>query len=85
MGLATKAQLAQVMLERGWKASTPAAIAFAASTARSQTWLGTLGELGRASIPDELIGDPATLCIGEVVSLSARLAQAPGLRRVRAS
>lgn len=85
MGLATRAQFAQAMLERGWKASTPAAIAFAASTARSQTWLGSLGELGRAPIPDELTGAPATLCIGEVVSLSARLAQARGLRRVRAS
>ncbi len=85
MGLARRAQVAQAMLARGWKANTPAAIAFAASTVRSHTWLGELGELAQSEIPAELADAPATLCIGEVVSLSQQLAQVRISRRVRAS
>lgn len=75
MGWASRANLAQAMLQRGWTASTPAAIAFAAGTARSYTWLGALEELGGAEVPEEVLGEPATLCIGEVVSLSQQLTQ----------
>ncbi len=74
MGLATRARLSEVMLASGWKTSTPAAIAYAATTARAQTWLGRLDQLGGTEIPDELLDAPAALCIGEVVSLAEKLA-----------
>jgi uroporphyrin-III C-methyltransferase/precorrin-2 dehydrogenase/sirohydrochlorin ferrochelatase len=76
MGLAARARLAAAMLASGWNANTPAAIAFAASTARAHTWLGPLAELGATQIPDRLFDAPAAICIGEVVSLAERLAQA---------
>jgi uroporphyrin-III C-methyltransferase/precorrin-2 dehydrogenase/sirohydrochlorin ferrochelatase len=74
MGLATRARLSEVMLASGWKTSTPAAIAYAATTSRARTWLGRLDQLGGAEIPDELLDAPAALCIGEVVSLAEKLA-----------
>lgn len=76
MGMATKQAVAEVMLARGWRESTPAAIIFSASTSRAKAWLGALDELGSAAVPDELAGEPAILCIGEVVSLAAELAEA---------
>ncbi len=75
MGLATRARLAEVMLESGWKGNTPAAINFAASTARARSWIGVLGELGATEIPEGLSDAPATICIGEVVSLAEQLSQ----------
>jgi siroheme synthase len=90
MGLAARARLSEVMLASGWKASTPAAIAYAATTARAQTWLGGLDQLGRTQVPDELLDAPAAICIGEVVSLAEKLAPVSVVRnaavaRVRAS
>ena len=75
MGLATRARVAEVMLASGWRANTPAAISFAASTARAHTWLGALHELAASEIPDQLIDAPAALCIGEVVSLAQQISQ----------
>jgi uroporphyrin-III C-methyltransferase/precorrin-2 dehydrogenase/sirohydrochlorin ferrochelatase len=75
MGIATRARLADVMLESGWKVNTPAAITFAASTPRARSWFGVLGALGEAEIPEELSDAPGTICIGEVVSLAERVSQ----------
>jgi uroporphyrin-III C-methyltransferase/precorrin-2 dehydrogenase/sirohydrochlorin ferrochelatase len=75
MGLATRARLAELLLEVGWRAGTPVAINFAASTSRSYTWLGSLRELAFTEVPDELADAPGVICIGEVISVAAELAQ----------
>ena len=70
MGLASRAALARLLLARGWRPGTPAAIVLAASTPRGQTWVGRLDELGTAFL--EASADaPGTLAIGEVVALRA--------------
>jgi uroporphyrin-III C-methyltransferase / precorrin-2 dehydrogenase / sirohydrochlorin ferrochelatase len=74
MGLRSRGQVAGILLERGWAASTPAAILLAASTARQHVWRGTLGALGPAPLPEALLDAPGTLVVGEVVSLAEALA-----------
>jgi len=69
MGLGTRAALADALLVRGWPASTPAAILFAAGTPAASQWIGTLAALGRAPL-DASAGAPGTIVIGEVVSLA---------------
>jgi len=68
MGLGTRARLAQVLLQAGWSAGTPAAAMLGASTPGARTWVGTLAELPDAPLD----GSPApgTLVIGPVVGLA---------------
>jgi uroporphyrin-III C-methyltransferase/precorrin-2 dehydrogenase/sirohydrochlorin ferrochelatase len=74
MGITSRADLAAVLLARGWKRSTPTAIVLGASTPQAHTWTGTLGELGTA--PCEVFPDvPGTIAIGDVVSLSSIIAE----------
>jgi uroporphyrin-III C-methyltransferase len=75
MGLATRAQLARLMLERGWRPETPTAIVWDASRAGAHTWLGTLSELENRSNPHQALDAPGILCVGEVVSLAAEIGQ----------
>jgi uroporphyrin-III C-methyltransferase/precorrin-2 dehydrogenase/sirohydrochlorin ferrochelatase len=70
MGLASRARLARLLLERGWLPSTPAAVLFAAGSEDAHTWRGTLDTLGAAAPPDALAGAPGTIVIGDVVSLA---------------
>ena len=70
MGLASRAALATLLLARGWRPGTPAAIVCAASTPRAQTWVGRLDQVGAASL-EASVDAPGTLAIGEVVALSA--------------
>jgi len=70
MGLGARAEIAAFLLERGWAASTPAAVLLAAGTPRAHTWVGSLRELGRAPIPDALADVPGTIVVGEVVTLA---------------
>ena len=72
MGLGSSASIATLMIERGWKANTPAAVVRGASTATGETWTGALGELGTAvqSSGSDL---PGTLVIGDVVRIGALL------------
>jgi uroporphyrin-III C-methyltransferase/precorrin-2 dehydrogenase/sirohydrochlorin ferrochelatase len=75
MGLASRAAVAAFLLERGWAARTPVALLFAASTPDAFTWRGRLDTLGSAAaVPEGLEGAPATLVIGEVVTLASRIA-----------
>ena len=68
MGLGSRAAFASRLQARGWSADTPAAILLAASTRDAHTWRGTLGDLGRATLPE---GDlPGTIVVGEVVRLA---------------
>jgi uroporphyrin-III C-methyltransferase/precorrin-2 dehydrogenase/sirohydrochlorin ferrochelatase len=79
MGLATRARLAELLLEAGWSPETPAAALLGASTPEAHTWLGTLATLAGAPLPDTHA--PGTLVIGRVVSL-ARPSAAAGLAPV---
>jgi len=75
MGLASRREIAQRLLARGWTAVTPAALLVAASTPRAHTWMGTLGELvldGAFMAGDR--GDAGTIVIGEVVRVGQQLA-----------
>jgi len=77
MGLATRADVAALLLARGWRKETPAAILLAASTPDSFAWTGRLESLGAAELPDDRGDAPGTLVIGEVVSLAATIAGVP--------
>lgn len=79
MALATRAALAATLLGRGWRPETPAAIVLGASTPRQQRWLGTLRDLGSASLPAEALDCPGLLVVGDVVELAAALAPEVGL------
>jgi uroporphyrin-III C-methyltransferase/precorrin-2 dehydrogenase/sirohydrochlorin ferrochelatase len=75
MAMSTRADVAELLLSRGWAPSTPAAIVMGASTPSMWTWRGSLAEIGRAKIPEHLHDLPGTLCIGEVVSLAGAIGQ----------
>jgi siroheme synthase len=74
MGLASRARLSRLLLERGWPSSTPAAVLFAAGSDEAHTWRGTLDILDEAAPPDVLADAPGTIVIGDVVSLADVLA-----------
>jgi uroporphyrin-III C-methyltransferase/precorrin-2 dehydrogenase/sirohydrochlorin ferrochelatase len=69
MGLRNRGRIAAMLIGRGWRTSTPAAIVLAASTPRERFWTGRLDELGTAPL-DVPAGAPGTLVVGEVASLS---------------
>jgi uroporphyrin-III C-methyltransferase/precorrin-2 dehydrogenase/sirohydrochlorin ferrochelatase len=71
MGLAERGKVAAFLLERGWAASTPAALLLAAGTPRAYAWTGSLAELGRFDLPEALADAPGTIVVGEVVALAA--------------
>jgi uroporphyrin-III C-methyltransferase len=72
MGLANREPIAAALLERGWSASTPAAVLGGVSTPGAWSWRGTLAALGRVEVPPESEA-PAILCVGEVVALAGVL------------
>jgi len=73
MGLASRVALAGLMRERGWSASTPAAILIAGATPGAWQWVGSLAELAEAELPARLRGAPGTLVVGRVVELPAQV------------
>ncbi len=77
MGLATRARIAQVLLDRGWPASVPAAVVLEASWPEQASWTGTLGELGGCTLPAEHPEAAGVLVIGEVVSVAEALSAVP--------
>ena len=76
MGLASRRRLSRVLIMRGWKAATPAAVCIAAGTDQAQTWIGTLDRLATATTVTDHAYAPGTIVIGEVVSVGAALADA---------
>ena len=68
MGTGTQVDIATSLVARGWPASTPVAIAYAASRNDSETWTGTLASLQRGEGPSDP-ARPGTIVIGEVVKL----------------
>ena len=78
MGLREAEAIAAILIGTGWRATTPVAVVFSASTAGSTTWTGTLATL--SSCRDGASADaPGTIVIGEVVSLASALGQQPVL------
>jgi uroporphyrin-III C-methyltransferase/precorrin-2 dehydrogenase/sirohydrochlorin ferrochelatase len=73
MGVATRAELAAFLIERGWARTTPAAVLLAASTPDANAWTGTLATLGDAELPATLRGAPGTVVVGDVVSLATEI------------
>jgi uroporphyrin-III C-methyltransferase/precorrin-2 dehydrogenase/sirohydrochlorin ferrochelatase len=73
MGMARRAALAAVLVERGWRRQMPAAIVVDASRPTQDVWRGTLGDLaeGRAMVSGN---GAATMVIGEVAGLGVVLA-----------
>jgi uroporphyrin-III C-methyltransferase / precorrin-2 dehydrogenase / sirohydrochlorin ferrochelatase len=68
MGKATRVDVAELLLARGWARDTPAAVLLGASTPAERSWLGTLAALATAEIQDD--GLPGTIVIGDVVALA---------------
>lgn len=75
MGLASRRALSRLLISRGWRAATPAAICLAAGTPHADTWLGTLDALATQSVA--ITDAPGTIVIGDVVSVGAALATGP--------
>jgi uroporphyrin-III C-methyltransferase len=77
MGKSARARIAACLLERGWAASTPAALLLACGTPRARAWTGRLDALGRIEIEPAAADAPGTIVVGEVVRLAASVALAP--------
>ena len=78
MGLARRAAIARLLLDRAWSPATPAAVLYAAGTPEAHTWIGDLSGIGAHQPP---AGDlPATIVIGDVVTLAAELDASPRRR-----
>jgi len=76
MGLASRGALSRLLISRGWRAATPAAVCLAAGTAQAHTWIGTLDALATAPVAMDHADAPGTIVIGEVVSAGAAIAAA---------
>jgi uroporphyrin-III C-methyltransferase/precorrin-2 dehydrogenase/sirohydrochlorin ferrochelatase len=76
MGLARIEQIAALLIARGWKTQTPAAVLFGASTADSDVQTTTLGQL-EAGLDLSERGAPGTVVIGDVVRLRGAIAVEP--------
>lgn len=71
MGLGRRADIARLLLDRGWSSATPTAVLYAAGTSESCTWTGELSGLALHQPPTGEL--PATIVIGDVVTLAAEL------------
>ena len=74
MGLAARARIAALLLERAWPRELPAAILLGASTAQQAAWIGTLAQLGDAPLPAS--DAPGLLVIGATISVALALRNA---------
>jgi uroporphyrin-III C-methyltransferase len=77
MGLGRIDALAALLIARGWKPSTEAAVMLNASTPRAETFDLSLADLARGLTPAEHEG-PGTVVIGEVVRLRRMLMENTG-------
>lgn len=71
MGVGTRGAIASRLLARGWPAATPVALVSAASSVHQIVWKGALDALSVAPVDT---GDPATIVVGDVVSLASAIA-----------
>lgn len=72
MSVANQRDIAAALLARGWRASTPAALVFAASRENSETWTGTIASLaeGRGLFDAER---PGMIVVGDVVHVREQI------------
>ena len=80
MGIGSRAQLAQTLIARGWRAATPAAVICGASTPDEWVWTGVLSEVGEAGVPEGVAG---VIVIGDVVRMRESLAGSAAAEEVR--
>ena len=71
MGLANRARIAEVLLGRGWRPGTPAAVLSGGSTPAAWSWVGALEGLSAVELPPG--GAPGILVVGETVAVAAEL------------
>jgi uroporphyrin-III C-methyltransferase/precorrin-2 dehydrogenase/sirohydrochlorin ferrochelatase len=69
MGGGRRAELASLMLDRGWRPATPAAIVSSGSLPHQHVWRGTVHELARGGALFEDDG-PSLIVVGEVAALA---------------
>ena len=69
MGLSTRAHLCSMLIARGWRPETPAAVLLAAGTAQAEVWTGTLAGLAQAPVGGTG-GAPGTIVVGDVAALA---------------
>ena len=74
MGLGSAADIASLLIDRGWKSGTPAAVIRGASTTDAEVWTGSVGELATDDLPNSATDRPGTIVIGDVVRIGAMLA-----------
>jgi uroporphyrin-III C-methyltransferase / precorrin-2 dehydrogenase / sirohydrochlorin ferrochelatase len=72
MGLGRVESIGSLLIDRGWKTSTPVAIVFGAGTPASTVWTVTLGDLKRGLRPAHAEA-PGTIVVGDVVDIRAAL------------
>ena len=75
MGLGSRAAVSRLLVGRGWKPATPAAVCLAASTAEAHTWIGTLDALAAASLAMDDADAAGTVVVGDVVAVGASIAR----------
>jgi uroporphyrin-III C-methyltransferase / precorrin-2 dehydrogenase / sirohydrochlorin ferrochelatase len=80
MGIGSRAQLAQTLIGRGWRAATPAAIICGASTPDEWVWTGVVSEVGDAGVPEGVAG---VMVIGDVVRMRESLAGSAAAEEVK--
>jgi len=80
MGIGSRAQLAQTLIARKWRAATPAAVICGASTPDEWVWTGVLSEVGEAGVPEDVAG---VIVIGDVVRMRESLAGSAAAEEVR--
>ena len=78
MSVGRQRDIAAALLSRGWRASTPAALLFAASRDDAETWTGTIASLAAGDGVVE-VERPGMIVVGEVVNVREQL----GLREFR--
>ena len=76
MGIASRSALSTLLITRGWKPATPAAVCLAAGTGQAHTWIGTLDALHAAPVAMDRADAAGTIVIGDVVSVGASIAAA---------
>jgi uroporphyrin-III C-methyltransferase/precorrin-2 dehydrogenase/sirohydrochlorin ferrochelatase len=70
MGLGHMQQIGALLVERGWKPDTPAAVLLSASTGGAETRATTLAQIARGLDLSDVDG-PGTIVVGDVVRLAA--------------
>jgi siroheme synthase len=72
MGLGTLPDIARELMAHGRAASTPVAVIERGTTARQRVILGTLSDIDRRIVEEE-VESPSLVIVGEVVALRERL------------